>query len=265
MSSLSPTFSFIIVNYRSAANLLDWFASLYRITLLPSEYEVIIVNNDLRERAALDALVSHHHFTLIHAENNLGFGRACNMAAQNASGDVLGFLNPDTRFTDGNIRLVRNCFREDPSLGALGLRLIDDRFRQQAWSAGCDRDFLDTMRNHLGTPRSQALWKSREPIHVDWVSGAALFVPAATFREARGFDEDFFLYFEDIDFCHRLRANGKKILYFPALSVKHLGGRSASSKASRKEHYYRSQDLFFAKHRPKWEGFAIKLLRSLFV
>ncbi len=258
-------FSFIIVNYRSADLLSDWFTSLPNTGLLPDEYEVIIVNNDTNEKEKLDTLQAQYGFKLIHAESNLGFGSACNRGAKESSGEIIGFINPDTRFVSGDLHRVSNRFRNDSTLGIIGLRLTTRDGATQAWSAGIETSLWDILRNNLGFPKSRSLWESTEPIEVDWVSGASLFIPKNLFQEIQGFDEDFFLYFEDADLCKRLRQAEKKVLYFPGISLIHISGGSSSSNRSQKKHYYASQDLYFSKHRPKWEGLGVKTLRNVFV
>lgn len=259
---MHPTFSFIIINFRSAHLLPEWFASLPTTRLSPDEYEVIVVNNDAHEREALDNLKQHYAFTLIHTENNLGFGAACNRGAAIAQGETLGFINPDSRFLEGALHIVRDRFRNDPSLGIIGLKLVTPDGSIQEWSAGTRITLWDIVRNNLGFPASKKIWLSPTPTAAHWVSGASLFIPRELFSEIGGFDENFFLYFEDVDLCERIRKHHKKILYFPEVAVRHLSGQSASSRADQKKHYYASQDRFFAKHRPKWEGLCIRLLRS---
>lgn len=258
---MRPTFSFIIVNFKSAELLPDWFASLSNTQLSPNEYEVIIVNNDASENEKLDTFQKQHDFKLIHAESNLGFGRACNRGAREASGEILGFINPDAQFISGNLHTISERFQNDPSLGIIGLKLLTQDGTIQEWSTGTEVTLWDILRNNLGVPKSRALWESTEPIKVDWVSGASLFIPKNLFQEIQGFDEDFFLYFEDTDLCKRAKAQGKSILYFPNISVKHLSGQSATSKKQQKQDYYASQDLYFSKHRPKWESLCIKTCR----
>lgn len=257
-------FSFIIINFKSAQLLPGWFASLSKTGLSPHEYEVIIVNNDANEKKIIDTLQEKNTFKLIHTESNLGFGAACNLGSRQASGEIIGFINPDTQFLRGQVLALHDLFRNDPSVGIIGLKLLTEQGLVQEWSTGTKVTLWDIIRNNFGFPKSKALWKSQKPISVDWVSGASLFMPRALFQKIQGFDESFFLYFEDIALCERVRSNGKSILYFPDIALKHLGGHSASSHKQQKEYFYTSQDIFFAKHRPPWEGVCVKILRTFF-
>lgn len=260
---MRPIFSFIVVNFRSAALLPAWFDSFSNTQLSPQDFEVIVVNNDLSECDTLEQLRKRHTFRLIQNTANQGFGKAVNKASKYASGEILGIINPDTLFLPGDFSLIQKQFQASKELGIIGLRLLTPDGSAQEWSAGSRVTLWDIIRNNFGFPKSKMLWESKHPISVDWVSGAALFIPRDTFQELNGFDEDFFLYFEDIDLCERIRQSSKTILYFPTLSVRHLSGQSSPSATEQKAHYYRSQDLYFQKHRPKWESFCISVLRKM--
>lgn len=242
-----------------------WFASLSNTQLLSNEYEVIIVNNDTAEKNTLDTLKQQYNFKLIHTESNIGFGSACNLGTKHALGEILGFINPDTQFLDGDLHTLQDQFHSDASIGVIGLKLLTKQGLVQEWSAGARVTLWDIIRNNLGFPKSKVLWGSQLPINVDWVSGASLFISQDLFRSINGFNEDFFLYFEDTDLCERVRLQGKSILYFPDISLMHISGASSSSSRKQKKHYYASQDLYFTKHSPKWEGWCIKTLRKLFL
>ena len=154
---------------------------------------------------------------------------------------------------------------KNSKVSAIGARLVSKNGITQEWSAGVEITLWDIIRNNLGFPASKHYWESKHVISVDWVSGAALFLLRKTFTQIKGFDENFFLYFEDIDLCQRIHTQfpQKNILYYPHITVKHLSGQSSASQKQQKKYYYQSQDRYFAKHRPKWEGFCLKILRSL--
>lgn len=258
---MTTTFSFIIVNYKSHHVLGKWFASLQHTKLLPHEYEIIVVNNDASEQNALEKLKHIHTFTLLVSPQNNGFGKACNIGAQKARGKILAFINPDTLFIKGDLRDVYNEFKQDTHIGVIGLQLITEENNIQPWSAGSLITLLDILKNNLGFPSSKRLWESKTAIDVDWVSGASLFISRELFNQSKGFDETFFLYFEDADVCRRIQLLGKRILYYPRITVKHLCGQSSTSKKLQKKQYYISQEYYFKKHRPKWESFFLKALR----
>jgi GT2 family glycosyltransferase len=101
--------------------------------------------------------------------------------------------------------------------------------------------------------------RTRAEREVDWVSGACLLVRRSAAEAVGFFDERYFLYWEDVDFCAALRARGGRILFTPAAEIVHARGRSAAlNRPAVNEAYRRAQLAFYAKHRPAW----VPLLKS---
>lgn len=256
-----PLFSFIIVNYRSAAHLPACFSS-FRNIAIPGTFECLVANNDPNEEAILRKLRDRFSFTLISLPENRGFGSAANHAARRARGQILIFLNPDTRFLSGDLNNISRHFTHNPLIGAIGLRLLLEPEMPQPWSAGAPITLLDILRNHIGFPRSARLWSTPSPRPVAWTSGAALAIPRSLFFHIHGFDESFFLYYEDADLCFRLRRLKKRIVLLPDIRLLHIGGASMDpSRREQKKSYFVSQDHYFALHRPRHEGMLLKVLR----
>jgi N-acetylglucosaminyl-diphospho-decaprenol L-rhamnosyltransferase len=105
--------------------------------------------------------------------------------------------------------------------------------------------------------------RSRQERAVDWVSGACVLVRRADAEAVGLFDERFFLYWEDADFCASLRALGRLVLFSPVAEVTHARGRSGAGRgAAVGAHYRRGQVAFYAKHHPSWTG-ALRLFLRL--
>lgn len=261
--SQNPIFSFIIVNYKSARHLPACFSSFRNITL-SAPFECIVANNDPEEISELQSLQKRFPFTLITLAENRGFGFAVNRAAERARGTILVILNPDARFLEGDMSLAARAFRKDSSLGILGMKLFIELEMPQPWSVGTRVTLINTLRNHSGFPEGASLWSVNTRRSVGWVSGAAFMIPRKLFFRVHGFDEKFFLYYEDVDLCLRLRRFGKKIVFFPDIHVLHLGGGSmGASKNKQKKSYFISQDRYFALHRPWYERMLLKFLRGV--
>lgn len=253
--------SIIIVNYQSEAFLRKCIASLFHFDL-GIDFEIVVVNNDSQEKLA-EIKKEFSSITIINSPCNKGFGTACNLGVQNSQGDLLFFLNPDTEILS-SLNPIMEVFEKNPELGALGPKLLGENGKIQEWSTGVEVSLGDLIRNNLGLPRSKKIWESSKIKEAAWVSGAALFTPRKVFSEIGGFDENFFIYFEDNDFCQRVRRVGKKIIYFPAVAIRHFGGRSLQNKKNRKKYYYQSQNYFFQKHKGNFQVFWLKILRKFF-
>ncbi|MDP2944311.1 MAG: glycosyltransferase, partial [bacterium] len=96
---------------------------------------------------------------------------------------------------------------------------------------------------------------------VDWVSGAALIIRKKLFEEIGGWDEKYFLYFEDIDLCWRVKKQGLSIAVLDGVFVTHFGGRSLAQNWERKKQYYLSQEYFFRKNYGTMSALILKLIR----
>lgn len=254
--------SVIIVNFRSEHNLKECIASIYNKT--PSfGKEVIIVNNDQRE--TLEVIKkAFPEIRIIESGGNIGFGRANNLGARNAQGEFLFFLNPDARMLSGKLNDIFEQFSENKNIGAIGAKLVTKEGKIQKWSAGEKINLFSILRNNIGLSGDKKIWLSPVKKNVFWVAATALFIPKKLFEKTGGFDEQMFMYFEDIDLCKRINNLGYKILYYPSFEVLHLGGESYKNRADQKRHYYVSQDYYFKKHCSKFEYCAIKILKIIF-
>lgn len=259
----SPHISLVFVNYRSAQYLAAALRSLFSFERDPDFFEVIVVNNDPAEQRALEELRRALPFVLIENSGNLGFGNGGNLGARQARGSILGFINPDVLWTGAHLRGIAEAFDEERSIGILGMALLDEDKRPEAWSAGQEPSLMSILRNNI-IPSRRTLWQKDGLSFPDWVSGGALFIRAALFSEIGGFDERFFLYFEDVDLCTEARKRGFRVARHAAFPLVHLGGRSNLSSGLQKKYFYESQKKYFEKRRPAWESRVLELLRFLF-
>lgn len=248
--------SFIVVNYQSERYLKKCLASLFN-KVKNIDFEIIIVNNNKND------LMGIKNAKIINLKRNMGFGKANNIGAKKASGDFLCFLNPDTLLISENIKQIIEEFENNREIGAIGPRVLNKFNKAQIWSAGTEANLWDLIKNNLGIKKSRQIWESETKKEAGWVTGAALFLPRQLFLKLKGFDEKFFLYFEDVDLCKRIRRLGKKIIYFPEIKIKHWGGKSSPNKSEQKKEYYKSQDYYFKKHYGKTISWIVKILRGM--
>ncbi len=253
--------SLIFVNYHSVWQLSFALSKLFLIEKDRARYEVIVVNNDARETLALKRLQSLLGFTLLESGENSGFGSACNHGAEVATGEILGFINPDTAWTVEILAGMMSLFRTDPFLGIVGLHLVDEHGVSEAWSGGKFLTLLQVMANNL-FPAFSAQPSGSEG-RIDWVSGAGFFIPNSLFRSLYGFDQDFFLYFEDVDLCLRAQALGYTVKKDPRFELVHFGGKSYENGAMQKSYFALAQAIYFRKHRPRIEQLLLGVARSL--
>jgi hypothetical protein len=255
----TPPISIVIVNYRSAARLARLLASL---PAQDGRYSVIVANNDPSESRVLQELGKTFPFLLIETGANRGFAAGANAGALAASGDIIGFINPDTLWSDVSFETIRSLFETNPTTGIIGLSLTEQDGTPEAYSFGHDPSLIELIRNNTlrNHPSAQP---EKKLVATDWVSGGALFIRKDLFQKLGGFDERFFLYFEDADLCRRARLEGAAVRLASHLPIIHIGGQSQESKALQKGYFYTSQSAYFRKHRPRVEYYALRLLRFL--
>lgn len=253
--------SFIIVNYESRNYLLRCIESICQ-KKMGFSYEIIVVNNDI---IPLEFNFEIKHLSILEENKNLGFATSCNIGAKMAKGIIFCFLNPDTELLASQDILPLTTLLIQKRFAVIGPKLIPDPSSSdpQEWSTGAKTGIWDIIKNNLGLATSKKIWQSKELIRVDWVSGACLFVRRDNFFEVNGFDENFFMYFEDMDFCTRIRSKGKKIAYFPKYSVVHFSGKSNSSRSLQKKYYFQSQGYYLKKHSGKLAYFFISIAHRL--
>lgn len=251
---MKPAISFIFVNFQSA-RLLGRALSTVREALLREGLlaEYIVVNNDPTERALLDTLCERgDDLRVIQQETNSGFGRANNVAARAATGEVLFFVNPDTELVRANFRGLMEAFRFRPN-AVYGMALRQVSGERERWSAGIYPSLARTILAHLAPSFLPAVWQTQVVEKTDWVSGAALAIRREFFRSLDGFDEDFFLYFEDVDLARRATLQGAWVGVYPFVEFRHAGGKSHNSLRQKKQAYYAGQRQYFRKWRPAYE------------
>ncbi len=223
----NPVISCIYVNYRSAPFLEHSLSTLFAFEK-NSNFEVIVVNNDQQESGHVEQLQETFSLKVQNAFQNPGFGASANIGAEFASGEILFFVNPDTRWQENFFLAVLQKFQEAPEIGAIGIQLVSPQGIPEKETGGKTLTFLGLCGFSGHSQRKE------------WLSGGALFIRRDIFQELGGFDEQFFMYFEDMDFCLRLQRRGYTILLDTEHHLIHLGGQSHVTRVSQKRIYDRS-------------------------
>jgi GT2 family glycosyltransferase len=252
--------SIVIVSYNARPDLERCLASLHDAPPA-TPHDITVVDNASTD-GGLDAIRSRWPgVRVLELERNRGFAAGNNAGIRATRGELLLLLNSDTVVPAGALDTLVARLKQHPNAAAAGPRLIDSA-RKAELSFG-------PMISPLGELRQKALgalynvgispvttWvegMTRREQYVDWVSGACLLVSRADAEAVGLFDERFFLYTEDVDFCAALRARGRLILFAPAAEITHVRGRSrASAPAAMNAAYRRSQLAFYEKHHPGW-------------
>jgi GT2 family glycosyltransferase len=221
------------------------------------ESEIIIVDNN-STRGTVESLGREFpDIRVVSLSENRGFGAGNNKGAAATHGEFLFFLNSDTLLLEDTPALLAAMMKADPQIAACGPRLVngDNSFQL---SFGPDPSLLNEWklrRIRRGLQKRDTSVRARSESRflrkreVDWLTGAALMVRRDVFEKVKGFDETFFVYFEDADLCRRIRELGLKVLFCPSSSVVHFGGNRRLNLGSTVAlEYRRSQLHYYQKH-----------------
>ena len=226
--------SIIIINYKSGALVMDCIQSIVQQTAAGS-YEIIVVDNDSQDGAKEKILNTFPEVKWLQLDYNAGFARANNAGMKIAKGDHYLILNADTIILDKAIDKSISLQKNYPGAVGCGIQLLNPDGSTQISGAHFMKGGLNTL---LPLPYLGRLirflgykFKSTVPsvqnvqqdIEVDWVVGAYMQVKAEVVKNSGMFDEDFFMYAEEIEWCARLRKQGKLIL-FAEPKIIHIGG-----------------------------------------
>lgn len=227
MSSIS----IVIVNFNSGAFLEAAIDSLRRLT--PSS-ELIVIDNASSD-SSVDFLKPHRGLIFVKLDENYGFGAASNIGAAKATNDLILFLNPDAFLPEGTLRKMTEYLAAHPESGLCGALLLDLQGREQAGSRRYDPTLLRSCgkvaRSISPFPILPTFDRHDEAlpetsVHVDAISGACMMVRRQVHEQIGGFDEGYFLHFEDLDYCRRAREQGWNIGFVPDAPVFHYQGGS---------------------------------------
>ena len=248
--------SIIIVNHNTSSITKNAIRSIIE-TVKEVKYEIIVVDNSTYSNGVFS--FCDPRVRVFSGFVNKGFGNACNIGAKRALGKFILFLNSDTILNEKTIDKAYHKMAQDDDIGALGVRQL---LPSGKLDAGCKRGFptpLNSLYYFLGFSKrwpesrrygayQQTFVDERSVTEVDCISGAFIMMRREVFEFVSGFDEDYFMYGEDIDLCYRLKQKGFKILYYGEVFFTHLKGESSSSSLFVLKHFYNSMQIFYDKH-----------------
>ncbi|MEZ5170397.1 MAG: glycosyltransferase family 2 protein [Acidimicrobiia bacterium] len=256
-----PRWAAVVVNHNAGDLLLECARSLLAGGPDPDDGPDLVVVDNASTDSSVDALAEElPDIPVIRSRVNLGYARAANLGAAATAAPVILVSNPDVVFRAGAAGAALARFVE-PSIAAVG-PLIFEVDGSVYPSARREPGIVDAVGHGLvGLVRPDNPWTRRyreldvDPHvarDVDWVSGAALWLRREALDAVGGWDEEFFMYAEDVDLCRRLRGAGWRVVFEPGAEVTHVGGASTAGRPYRMivEHH-RSLFRFASKH---WSG-----------
>ena len=261
--------SVIIVSYKGAERLSSCLRSLDGFSGGKMTTEVIITDNDSQDNA-IDLLKEQYcRFTFICNNVNGGFANGCNLGATAATGEYLLFLNPDTIVTEEAVGKLVEAAGENPSFTIISCKQVRENGSESiAWGAfpgmwnltGLQRAIAGVFSSgsHIRTmPGNNDIWLP------DWVSGSVILIRRDDFNAVGGFDDDYWMYYEDVDLCKKVTDRGGRVAFFRNITIEHNHGGSSrlntKTTALTKTEVMISRHLYISKHMQGPERFSIHL------
>ena len=261
---MEKTLTVIIVSWNVCDDVMRCIGSIYKNpSSLP--YEIILVDNHSADDTVCRVRGKYPDVVIIENEQNLGFAAANNVGIARATGQYMLFLNPDTIVLPDAFDKLIAFMEAHPDVGLCGPQILNPDMTIQR----SVRNFPNfggmfyrfTFFKYLGLFRKDArYWKMDNFNHtsqkeVEQLMGAALIAKTSLVKELGGFDERFFMYYEEVDLCLRIKQSGQQVIFYPESQIIHLGGQSAKQiPAKVKFMTLRSLVLFMKKHNPTFVG-----------
>ncbi len=251
--------SIILVNWNTADLTKDALLSVYKETS-GFDFEVIIVDNNSGDGSVEMIKKEFPQVILIENKDNLGFGKANNQALKIAQGDYLMFLNTDVVVLDGALNKLVNYLDQNEDVMMVGPRLLN---RDLTFQHACRRMLPNTVNSFFHLFGLTKIFKNSKIVNqykrysadpeitgpTEALSGAAMMFRRQVYSAIGGFDETFFMYGEDLDFCKRVLDKGWKIVYVSDAKIIHFGGQSSGKrKVKSLVNFYEAMWLYYKKH-----------------
>lgn len=257
-----PLLTIVVLTYNTRDLVLQCLEQFYEYALQQC-WQVIVVDNGSTDNTTDTISKEFPGVELIRSERNLGFAGGINLGLRRALGRGIVIMNSDVLASGETLHRAIEALLAEPGLGALSPLLRTSNGHPQPFAFGNDQSpwylFRRGLKALLGLgPMHQ--WDVKQPLEVDWVSGACMFVRREITEQVGLLDERFFLYFEDNDWCLRMRKAGWRILYDPRFEVVHLGGASLPQRHQASRIYDQSLIQFTAKHYGPLKAWAVRVL-----
>ncbi|WKK64652.1 glycosyltransferase family 2 protein [Lutimonas zeaxanthinifaciens] len=262
--------SIIIVNYRGWSALKKCLLSLDQIEDQIG-FEVIVVDNYSNDGEFLNFKNEFPSFQFILNEGNFGFANGCNLGAKVSIGNYLLFLNPDTIIKNDTLQSLKEIYQSHPEIALLSCVQQDENGRTERQERlfpsffrffGVFRSFDRILNRRKYRERFKDT--DSDLIFPDWISGSVVFTDSSWFDKVSGWNEDFWLYLEDVDFCKRISEQGGKMAISRKTSILHMHGGTSrinlKTKALTKTEVIISKHVYISLHFNPLEAFLLHFL-----
>lgn len=259
--------SIILLNYQKSELTIRCIASLVKYfgqELESGEFEVKIVDNKSPDDSVKNIKneIAHRKYKnieLLENNNNLGFGGGCNYGARRSKGKYILFLNNDTIVADKGIAGMVDLMDKRNEIGILGGSLKNSDGTKQP-SGGKFYNLYNSVLLLSGAQNMGLIDAHPTKIErVDWVKGALMMLRRKVFEKLNGFDENIFMYTEDMEICYRAQKTGFGVYFYPDINIIHQE-QGSSNRSFAVVNICKNLLYFFKKHKSYPEYLALKTI-----
>jgi GT2 family glycosyltransferase len=258
----APEVAAILVNYNAGGELARALRSIAD-EMAGRPWEAVVVDNASVDGSAESVDSFAPQVRLVRNSENVGFARGVNQGLAASSAPLVLIMNPDCRLVAGAVAALRDVLEGHPGCAIAGPRILNPDGSVQGSARG-DPDMLTGLFGRTTLLRRLApflavarrnivvedvIRSGTSSMMVDWLSGACLLAHRGALEDVHGFDERFFLYWEDADLCRRLRDRGHHVRYVPgATAIHRVGQSSRTARTFAIRAFHRSAYLYYATH-----------------
>lgn len=227
----------VILNWNGRQHLERFLGSV--VSRTPRDIRIIVADNGSTDDSVAFTAENYPTVETILLDRNYGFAEGYNRALAQVDADCFILLNSDVEVTEGWTEPLLATLESDPAIAAVAPKLLSYTERDRFEYAGACGGFIDLLgypfcRGRILSTVEKDDGQYDSPREVFWASGAAFCCRAEHFRQAGGFDADFFAHMEEIDLCWRMQLAGRKIVVEPRSTVYHLGGGTLPNESPNK-------------------------------
>jgi len=257
-----PEIAAILVNYNAGGELARALRSIAD-EMVGRSWEAFVVDNASSDGSGASVADFAPMVQLVQNTANVGFSRGVNQGLAASTAPLVLIMNPDCRLVAGAVAILRRVLDARPDCAIVGPRVLNPDGSVQGSARG-DPDMLTGLFGRtalLGrlvpflpvakrnVVAEEAIRSGEQSVVVDWLSGACMLARRTALEQVGGFDERFFLYWEDADLCRRLRLHGHHVRYVPSATAIHRVGQSSrTARTFAIRAFHRSAYLYYATH-----------------
>lgn len=259
--------SIIIVNYNTTHYTQKLIQSINKFLNIPRN-NIIIVDNKSKDRKHLSK--KYQEYQLILNKKNLGFSTAVNQGLRKNKNPYVLILNPDSVLTDDSVIKMLDRISADPSIGIIGGKIFDKDGKNSNYTPNKFKlnillalfEFTILKKIFRDNPITKKFkFHSDYECEVDALCGAFMMFRRKVNKNKIFFDENYFMYLEDLDFSIQMNKSGLKNVFFPQSTINHIGGVSSKSKFKIiHKYWYKSRAYFFKKYLSKFSNLILGII-----